>query len=152
LLPKLSRVISLKPDHKQAHELAGQLRNSALKGAKARLAQHRYQEAVQILAQIPALIVTDEVQSLLDEAEELSNLLGALKQGALAEPSLLALADRLCRLAPENKDAVNLRRQLDQRIKSKPVDARLPAPSWARPPERTILGAPVDPVANFVRC
>jgi len=151
LLPKLERLLALKPNHAQARQLAQQLAASLVKRAKTHLAQHEYQHAFDHLDQIPSVVDSEEVQKLRDTASELTSLLTAVKDGALANSNLLALAERLCKFAPANLAAAKLRTQIAERAKTAPVDPRLGAPNWSPSPQRTLLGPPIDWLAHVSR-
>jgi type IV pilus assembly protein PilM len=144
LLPKLERLLALKPNHDQARQLAEVLRDNLVKTAKTRLGQHQYREALDALEQIPSFVRSAEVQTLEEAAAELNCLLQTIRNAALADKQLLALAERLCKLAATNPDAAKLREQLADKVKTKPADARLGAPNWSPVPKRTAVGAPVD--------
>jgi Tfp pilus assembly PilM family ATPase len=151
LLPKLERLLVLKPNHAQARELAESLRDDLLRAAKAKFAQHQYREALDTLEQIPSFVRSTEVISLDEAARELHTLLVAIRQAPLADRQILGLAERLCKLAPQNPDAARLRQQVAERIKSSPTDPRLGSPEWSPAPKRTILGVPVDWLAHLTR-
>ena len=144
LLPKLERLLALRPNHAQAQQLAETLKDNLVKTAKVRLSQHQYREALDALDQIPSFVRSAEVVTLDEAASELQSLLMAIRQAALADRQVLGLAERLCKLAPKNPEADRLRTQLTEKVKTKPADPRLGAPNWSPIPKRTILGAPVD--------
>lgn len=151
LLPKLDRLLALKPNHEQARQLATRLAANLAKAGKARLSQHKYREALDALDQIPGFLRDDDVNSLIETAGELESLLQAVCGGALADQALLELAERLCKLAPGNTEAAQLRSELIQQVKVKPDDRRLAAANWASLPKRTSLGVPVDWLGHATR-
>ncbi|HZN36500.1 MAG TPA: pilus assembly protein PilM [Pirellulaceae bacterium] len=151
LLPKLDKLLALKPNHAQARQLAGQLVGSLIKSAAARLSQHRYQEALDQLDRIPAVVSTPEAGQLSAQARELNCLLLETQNAALADEQLVSIASRLVELAPQNAAAARLRAQAVERAKALPAELRLRAPNWAPVPERTLLGLPVDWLAHPTR-
>jgi Tfp pilus assembly PilM family ATPase len=151
LLPKLERLLVLKPNHAQARELAEVLRDNLLRTAKTRFAQNQYREVLDTLEQIPSFVRNGEVISLDEAAGELHCLLSAIRQAPLADRQVLGLAERLCKLAPENPEAARLKQQLAERFRSKPKGPRFASPEWSPAPKRTMLGAPVDWLAHLTR-
>jgi type IV pilus assembly protein PilM len=151
LLPKLERLLALKPDHEQARSLAGQLRDKLIKSARSWLEQQKYREALDSLEQIPPFVRTDEVEKLFETAGELNGLLVELRGAALANQQLVSLADRLYKLVPGNAEGEKLRAQIAAKAKTAPAEPRLGAPNWAEAPARTPLGMPVDWLAHILR-
>ncbi|HEY2411372.1 MAG TPA: pilus assembly protein PilM [Pirellulaceae bacterium] len=151
LAPKLERLLALRPNHTQAMEIATQLRDRSIKSAKLRLSRHEYQEAFEQLTYVPSVAITDEVEKLRDTSGELAAIFAAVQNGALAEPALVRLAEKLCTIAPSNEKAAKLRDQLVERAKKKPASPRLWVGNWAPLPTRTYLDAPVDVLAYFSR-
>jgi Tfp pilus assembly PilM family ATPase len=151
LLPKLERLLTLRPGHEQALALAGQLRDQIVKRVKQSLAAHRYQDAMDQLGAVPPLLRSHDVATLLDTAGELLALRLGVERSALADRQTLALAERLVRLAPANADAAALRAKVAERMQAKPADPRLGGPDFAPPPKRTLLGPPVDWLAQSAR-
>ncbi len=149
LAPKLERLLALVPSHEQGRRLAEQLRERQVKIAKARLKEFRYQESLDQLDKIPAVVMNEEVETLRDTSAELNALTNEIRQGALADRNHIALAERLVKLAPQDPTAPKLREMVLQRAKVKCADVRLGASNLAAPPKRTIVSAPVDWLANF---
>ncbi|MEX2173908.1 MAG: pilus assembly protein PilM [Pirellulaceae bacterium] len=151
LLPKIERLLTLKPDHPQALYIAQQLRDGLVRGAKKHLAGHRYREALDLLDQVPSFVRSADVETLADTAGELAALFEGLQRAPLADRQTLALAERLVELVPDNGEAAKLRDRLAERSKSRPSDPRVAAPNWTSPPERTPYGAAVDGLAHWTR-
>lgn len=151
LLPKIERLLTLKPDHTKAQELAIQLRDQFIKLAKSKLKQHTYEEAIAALEQIPSFAKTQEVEQLLDTASELLALLQNLRLAATADAQLMALASRFAKIATSNPEAASLKEKLEQKLKAKHSDPRVAVPNWAAVPKRSTLGLPVDWMGNFTR-
>ncbi len=151
LLPKIERLLMLKPDHTKAQELAFSLRDQFVKQAKSKLKTHAYEEAIASLEQIPSFAKTEEADSLLDTANELQALLLNLRLAALADPPLVALANRFLKIAASNPEGKTLKEKLDVKVKGKHADPRIAAPNWAPIPKRTMLGLPVDWLGHFTK-
>jgi len=151
VLPRLERLLVLKPAHTQGLKLAGQLRDRAVIAAKEKHQAHNYQKAAEHLQQIPSVAMTPDIEDFRDKIDELASLMSEVRNGALADPGLLSLAERLCKSAPGNTAAEHLRNQMAERCQSKPADHRLGAANWAPLPPRTLLGASVDWLAHFQR-
>ncbi len=148
LLPKLERLVALRPDHKQAMGIAEQLRDNLVKLAKRDLVAHRYRAALDQLEYIPSFVRSAEVETLTETASELSALLDGVKNAALADRATLALAERLAKLASTSEEAAQLKSQFAERARARPTDPRLGAPNFSPVPRRTPLGPPVDWLAH----
>jgi type IV pilus assembly protein PilM len=148
LLPKLERLVALRPDHKQAIGIAEQLRNNLVKLAKRDLVAHRYRDALDQLEHIPSFVRSPEVETLSETASELFALLDGVKHAALADRATLALAERLAKLASTSEEAAKLKSLFAERVRTRPTDPRLGAADFSPAPRRTPLGAPVDWLAH----
>lgn len=151
LLPKLDRLLGLKPNHAQAKQLAEQLRDKLVKSASERLAQHKYQEALDQLGRIPEVVLTGEIVALRDKAAELHSLFQELHSAALADRNLLQLGERMSTLAPGDPAVAKLTARIKQKVQSPPEQPRLGSANWAPIPQRTLLGLPVDWLAHPTR-
>jgi type IV pilus assembly protein PilM len=151
ILPRIERLLTLKPGHKQARQIAEQLRDQFVRGAKKALVAHRYREALDQLDQVSSLVRSAEVETLAETAGELLALLDGVRQAALADRPTRALADRLVKLAPANDEAAQLRAQLAERMKSRPADPHSGAPNFSPVPKRTLLGVPIDWLSHPTR-
>lgn len=151
LFPKLERLLALKPDHAQAQKLATQLREQLVAAATKRLQEHQYSDALKLLEQIPSFSRNEEVELLQDKALELSMLLSELRLAPLALPATLALAQKLVKIAPTNKEAARQAEDFKARVAAKPEHARFPAPVWGKTPPRTRVQLPVDWLGYFTR-
>ncbi len=151
ILPKLERLLVLKPNQPQARQLAEQLRDSLVRLAEGKLARHKYREALDQLVRIPLAVRTPETDALLERVSELQCLVAETQSAALADQNLLALVERLCTLVPDYPSGEKLRVQVRQRMDKKPDDPRLGAANWAAPPARSPLGPPVDWLAHPIQ-
>jgi type IV pilus assembly protein PilM len=151
LFPKINRVLALKPEHQAVRKLADQLRQKFIATARKRLADERYEDAVQAMLQVPLSLRTDEVSEILDTASEMAALLSDLKQSTYATAEALALAQRLTRHSPANKEVARLSRQLAERCASQPSSPRWAMPQWANPPERRASAPCIEWLGHFVR-
>ncbi|MCI0360931.1 MAG: pilus assembly protein PilM, partial [Planctomycetaceae bacterium] len=151
LLPKIERLLVLKPNHQQARQIAEQLRDSRVKQAKRYLLAHKYRESLDELAQVPTFVRNPEFETIHDTASELLALLDAVRNAALADRPTLGLADRLVKLAPNNPEAAAARAAVAERAATRPPDRRLGAASLVPPPHRTFMGPPVDWLAFSTR-
>ncbi len=140
---RIDRLLTLKPRHEQAKRLAGQLRGRLCAAAKKRISEHRYDEAVSLLQQVPSSERDAEVEKFAAHAAELHWLMTDLKLAAVADRQLVAIAERLLKHCPQNKEVESLRQQIKRRAIEKPGDPRCVAPDWSVP-RRPHLGLPVD--------
>ena len=151
LLPKIQRLLTLKPNHAQAIQIAEQLRDGLVKQAKRYFTAHRYQECIDQLEQIPSFVRNPEVETIHETASELLALLDAVRNAALADRPTLGLANRLVKLAAANPEAAKARASLSSGRRP-----GLPIRAWGVPnhqpaPKRSTLGPPIDWLAYSTR-
>ena len=123
LLPKIERMLGLKPDHTQARELAEQLRDNICSSAKKKLVSHSYDEARLMLETIPTFVRNEEVEKLFDRATELDSLAVDIRLSPVIDDTLLALAERLAKLSPTDESLAKQMAELKKRRTTKPTDA-----------------------------
>lgn len=144
LLPRIERLLTLKPNHPQAQKLAVDLRDRLVASGKKRLSEHRYAEALEQFRAVPRFVRTPEIDKLAEQAEELAWILNDLRLSPLADQTLLELAERLVKLAPGNQQAAKLKEQISKRLTEASADPRHAAPVWDASPKKTFVGWPVD--------
>jgi type IV pilus assembly protein PilM len=151
LPPQIQRLLAVKPDHAYARRLAGQVQKHLVVAAKKRLAEYDYDQALRLLEQIAPNGRDPQTQELYQRAAELAWLTWDLRNAPVIDRTLVATAERLQRLAPSDARVMKLCAQLQHRAgpaESPPRRAPLP---WARPPQQTALGVPVDCPSGFQR-
>jgi type IV pilus assembly protein PilM len=151
LLPKVSRLLSLKPDHPQAQRLAEQFRRRLCEAAKQKLVQHRYDAALGFLEQIPGPARNEEVETLREQAAELAWLWGNLQNAPVIDKTLLHMGERLLRLSPGDPRLQKLLTELKRRTAQAASDPFCAVIPWATPPHETYIGYPVEWVTGFQR-
>ena len=139
---KLERLLVLQPDHDAIRRLAVQFRDRQVRNAQARLADHDYEQALAMLEAIPLSQWNEEVEKIKAEAAELDWLTNDLKHAAIADKTLLAIAERLVKLRPADEEAVQLARRVRSAMAKPPRDPRAVAPDLSGS-ESSILGFPV---------
>ena len=144
LLPKIERLLALKPNHQQARQIAEQLRDALVRQAKKCFVAHKYRECLDQIEQVPSFVRNQEVETIHETAAELLALFDAVRNAALADRPTLGLAERLVKLAAANPDAPKARAQLAERAATRPSDPRLCAPNFILSPKRSLVGPPVD--------
>jgi type IV pilus assembly protein PilM len=151
LMPKLERLIELQPKHQQAREMAAQLRLRLLEAARKQIARFKYQEALDLVQRVPAFLREQDDENILVQASELAWLTADLQTSPVVDSVLVAVAQRLHKLAPANPQAVRLQQELQQRAGKRGKDPRYPAVAWATAPQRTRVGIPVEWLGGFGR-
>jgi len=162
VLPKVERLLQLKPGDEDLLRLAGRLkkkrrgrdveiRDRACQAAKQSLANFQYKQALLRMRMIPPAAHTTEVARLRDHVEECAWLWHDLSTSPYLDENLVAVARRLGKLQPSDqwtKDVlVELRRRLSREMTNTIAAGR----AWARPPKRQHIGCPVDWIAGFRR-
>ena len=151
LPPQIERLLTLKPDHAYAKALAGRVQERLAAAAEKKLAEHHYDAALHLLERIGPHGVTPRSEELRRKAVELACLSWDLRNAPVIDQTLTAVAERVRRLAPGDARLVRLCDELKRR--SQPAGAQQPLEPvcWARPPQETPLGVPVEWLAGFRR-
>lgn len=150
LLPKIERLLTIKPNHDQAQKIAGQLRDRMLLNAKKRLVEHKYAEALELLRQVPSFVRTADVEKLVEQGEELQWLVDNLRYSPIADQTLQELAERLVKVAPTNEEATKTKQKVvERRALALPDDPRHRYLTWGAVPKTTHLNWPVDWLTGF---
>jgi type IV pilus assembly protein PilM len=139
---KLERLLVLQPDHEIIRRLAIQFRTRQIRSAQARLADHDYEQALAMLDAIPLSQWNEEVEKIKSEAAELDWLSSDLKHAAIADKTLLAIAERLVKLRPADDEAAQLAQRVRSAMAKPPRDPRAVAANLSAP-ESSVLGIPV---------
>lgn len=151
LLPKIGRLLALKPDHAQALQLAQDIRDQICKSAKKMLIEHRYDEARLQLEAIPDYVTNEVVQKLLDRAAELDAITTDIRLSPVVDDPLVGLAERLLKISAGDDKAQKQVQELKAKRATRPVPARLACPAWSNAPQRTLLGLGVEWLAHITR-
>jgi type IV pilus assembly protein PilM len=151
LLPKIERMLGLKPDHGQARELAESLRDNICTSAKKKLLTHSYDEARIMLETIPTFVRNDEVEKLFDRAIELDSLAVDIRLTPVVDDTIITLAERLGKLSTTDETITKQVNDLKKKKSSKPTDPWAIFPTWGTAPRRTLLGMPVDFLGSLLQ-
>ncbi|MCE5302433.1 MAG: pilus assembly protein PilM [Planctomycetaceae bacterium] len=141
---QIASLLAVQPHHVRAQRLAQQLRNHLLTDAKRHLARCDYHVALQRMEAVVPLGETSGWESLRRRTGELSCLAWDLAHAPVIDPALCAAADRMRRLAPNDRKAEKLLEQLRRRAAADRDPRRIEPIRWARPPQSTPLGFPID--------
>jgi len=151
LLATVERLLAIRPDHVQARQVAHVLGQRLLGAAEERLKRFKYDEALALLNQVPYSIRTGEVERLHERAAELACLVHDLQKAPAVTPSLLEVARRLRKLAPDDPRPGKVLAELERRVQIVTSDVRRTALPWAARPEKPRVGLPVDWLTGFER-
>jgi Tfp pilus assembly PilM family ATPase len=146
---KIERLLVLKPDHVYGREVAEKVQQRVVEAAEKQLAEHQYDQALRLLEQIAPHVRTQRAERLHRQVEELAWLAWDLRNAPVVDATLLAVAERLRRLAPRDERAGKLCAELQRRARLT-ASQGTPLP-WARPPRQTPLGVPVEWLTGFRR-
>ncbi len=147
----IERLLALKPDHAYARSVAEQVQKRLVAAAKKMLAVHRYDQSLHLLDQISGWADAADFEPVRRQAMELAWLDRDLRNAPFIDNTLVAVAERLCRLVPNDAHAARLRNELHRRIRLA-KDKRHERPlAWRNPPKQTPLGVPVEWLTGFQR-
>jgi type IV pilus assembly protein PilM len=154
-LPIVERFLELQPDHTQARRLAEKLRAGKVEHARQErrrlveaarriLSSGDYDQAARLLRRVPETVIDDEVKRLTDVADELGGMLRALRLAPVIDNDVLGIADRLCKLAPNDARVASVARQTREAFASGPKDPLTQLPAGAPGPKPAHAGLDVD--------
>ncbi|WP_165698558.1 pilus assembly protein PilM [Bremerella volcania] len=155
LLPKVERLLELKPHDISAQRLAEKLRKSQdqadrlkreklVEKAKQYIKQFRYERAHQVLSEVPESVRTENFLKFFDQVSELAFLSADLRRSSYADPILVGMASRLVKMMPKDKHSIDRLHKITQRVEQARKNRGAPSSYWTEPPKTTTLGIPVD--------
>ncbi len=161
LLPKVERHLQLTPGDQRMMHLADQLRlrhqddacsrrDQLMSQARALLDEHQYQQAFELVEQIPLDARNDEFTKFHARLQELAYLWDSLRHSPIVDRILVDLGQRLMKLSPDNPKLPAVLAQLNERS-TKHKQNPLECVRWARAPQETAVGPPVKRLASFGR-
>jgi type IV pilus assembly protein PilM len=151
LLPRIAQLLELKPDHAYARKLAEQAQECVNGLVERRLADHQYDEALDLSERIVPAVRTPRTQELYRQAAELASLSWDLRNAPVIDTTMLAVAERLRKLATKDVSTAKLCETLRRRGRRTDAAPSLKPVPWARPPQPTALGFPIVWLAGFDR-
>ena len=140
---KIGRLLTLCPTHGEARRLGTHLAARLVEVAQGRLAQGRYQEVKRVLEQVPEGLQNDELRSIRDRAWELTYLVSELRETPLISESVVSLAGRFRKLAPQDREMAAVCVDLERRFQAHPRSLDQPI-LLLKPPKASPLGRPVE--------
>lgn len=150
LLEKAGELLRLKPRHPGARQLSSRLLSQVYQAARKKLQECHYGDAASLLAHVPPHLHAKDTAQLAAEAKELAWLAWDLRSAPAVDETLVAVGQRLCRLAPADQRAARLVTELQRRAqKAEKASGRIV--HWAARPEQTLLGCPIERLAAFQR-
>jgi type IV pilus assembly protein PilM len=155
--PRLDRLLTLKPDHAEAKQLAGQLGGKLREAARKKIEKRDFTGALDLLRRIPTIAASDEARQLEVEAREGCWLAEHARAATLATTSHAELAQRAVESAPDNADLQRALRTAQAALRAAPREAWLAAADLAPPTgmaktaAKSVAGCPVDWLGRSTR-
>ncbi len=149
LLVKLERLMLLQPGSPKLVQRAEQIGAQLCQLAERRLAKFQYDDARTLLERVPERLRTPVLSRLLVKAVELSWLHWDLQSAPVVNESLVAGAERMRRLAPDNPRVAKVHAELVRRARLAGANHRAGPVPWAQAPDPTAVGCPVDWATGF---
>ncbi len=149
LPPIIDRLLVLKPDHSDARKVAEQMQRQLVVAAERQLARHQYDESLRLLDLIDVRVRSPSTLELRRRAAEMVCLTHDLRSAPVVDPTLAAVGGRLRQLVSDDASCVKLCDELRRRVgrlEKSPGPTPLP---WAKPPQQTALGPPVDALCEL---
>lgn len=148
---QLDQLLTLKPDHKEAQQLAAKVRGLLLNKAKKGIKEHRFAEALECLDKIPRCQQDELIERQRETAVELNWITAAIKGSPVVDATLLALGTRMRRIAEGSEEI----KTLCDRMAARHRNGREKKPWLAAAPwsvkSNTHLGLPVEWSGGFRR-
>jgi len=143
VLPKIERLLSLKPDHALARQLAAQIQDHLCRGAEKLAAERQFEKALQWLEQVPPALRSEKLSSLVDRVAETAYMLYDLRNAPYIDDTLLEMAARCRKRMPDDEKLAKICAQMAARAGALRQAAYAPV-AWAAAPAETPFGMPVD--------
>ncbi|UUO07099.1 pilus assembly protein PilM [Blastopirellula sp. J2-11] len=154
LLPKVERLLELKPHDVSAQRLAERLkkhqqqadvakRDKLLSKAKEYVSDYRYERAYEVLTEVPEAVRSDNFQRYFDQVAELAWIANDIKKSTRVDRPLIGLVSRLVKLMPRDRNAIENLHKMSQKFENRSLRKMERDLNWADPPKRTTLGSPV---------
>jgi type IV pilus assembly protein PilM len=151
LLPKVSRLLTLQPNHTRAQELAERFRERVCRAAEEKIGNRQYRAARDLVATLPEIVRDQEVEALSQRAAELAWLSDDLRNAPYVDPTLVQVARRLHTLSKNDQRVGRLLAEVRRRERIGSADPRRAYPPWASAAEENRLGYPVEWLNGFGR-
>ena len=151
LPPRIERVLTLKPDHPYAKELAEQVWSRLTEAVEKRLADYRHDEALQLLDRVAPNCGSPRLEELRRQAAELAWLNFDLRNAPAVDGTLVAVGKRLRQLTPDDERATKLCEEVQRRATRAEVQRQRTPVLWAHAPQETPLGVAVEWLTAFRR-
>jgi type IV pilus assembly protein PilM len=151
LPPRIERMLALKPDHVYAKQLAEQVWSRVGDAVEKRLAEHRHDEALQLVDRVSPNCRSPRLQELRRQAAELAWLSFDLRNAPVVDATLAAVAKRVRQLTPDDARTVRHCEEVQRRAAQAEAQGQGTPVLWARPPKETPLGVAVEGLAAFRR-
>ena len=151
MLPTITRLLELKPENRQARQLARKIETRISLAAEAKLKGHQYQQAANLLVNVPESLESPQTKSLRQQANELAWIAWDLRNAPVVDGPLLAVVQRMRTLAPTDPRGAKLVAEIERRRKQATDRGGLVLPPWASRPTQTPLGLPIEWLNGFQR-
>lgn len=143
VLRKIERLLTLKPNHAAAKDLATRLEEHLCRAAEQAMAEGRFEKARQMLEQTPVAVRSEKVSALIERASEIAMMLYDLQHAPYIDETLIDIATRCRKVLPENRKVASVCSQLMQRAAAPRQPPYAPA-TWAAAPAETPWKMPVE--------
>lgn len=143
VLPKIERLLSLKPDHERARQLAAQIQDHLCRGAEKLAAERQFEKALQWLEQVPVALRSEKLSSLVDRVAETASMLYDLRNAPFIDDTLLDMASRCRMRMPNDEKLAKICEQMAARASAARKSSFAPV-AWAAAPAETPFRMPVD--------
>ncbi len=147
---KIGRLLTLCPDHREARGMGTHLAARLAQVAQTKLAAGRYTEVKRVLDQVPEGLQTEELRAIRDRAWELAYLTRELRETPLVNDSVVSLAARFRKLAPQDREMATVCAELEQRFQNHARTLEQPF-LLLKPRKGSVLGRPVEWLTGFGR-
>lgn len=143
VLPKIERLLTLKPDHARARQLAAHIQDHLCRAAEKLAAERQFEKALQWLEQVPPALRSEKLSSLIDRVAETAYMLFDLRNAPYIDDTLLDMADRCRKRMPDDEKLAKICAQMATRAAAARQPSFAPV-AWAAAPAETPFRMPVD--------
>ena len=129
-IPKITRLLELKPEHAAARQLAAQIQGRFVLAAEEKFAKHQYEEAAKLLSKAPAAVETPEAAAVRDRIEEAAWIAWDVRNAPVVDDVLLAVVERLRKASPSDPRGPRLLEEMRRRLAQAEKNGKLEPPPW----------------------
>ncbi len=143
LLPRVGRLLELRPNHPLGQQLAKRLRGRRYQAALKKLEEHRYDAALKLVEHVPRSAWSPEMESLHERLSDILSMIEAVRRAPVVDQAILGIAARLAKMTAGDERLARWHADLAARAAQAAQSGGLRPAPWAKAPPETHVGPAV---------